>query len=605
LRKLFVPGSFKKLQEGFAFQLNNTLMAVTVSGFQLITDGKEIPGQQVIVQFQGQQGMPAACITNETPLVLAMALPLSVQATVPDNNVKKLTIAAQTLELGELSFSMDLQPKKTNVLAAAARKVITRFQTAALVQKVAHDPLHPIYHFSPPANFMNDPNGLVSWQGETHLFYQYNPKAAVWGSPHWGHAVSKDMVFWQRLPIAMSPQPGTPNADGCWSGSVTLTDEGPLFVYTAVFPETVCLARPDKTFRKLVPVGKDPIITAPPVAMKVEGFRDPNLWQEGDKWYISLGSGIKGVGGAVLLFESDDMQHWHYLHPLLLCDLHQSEPFPTGFMWECPQMFEIDGEYFIFLSSIVEPGHQYTFYFQGSYQNLRFTPKKQQFLDYGASVYYAPLSFVDDQSRRIQFGWLTEERQEAALRLAGWAGVMSLPRCLTLSAERTLLVQPIPELERLHAEQICNFKGEIAPEAQPICLKSPFVNAEIRASLQSTGSGKIKFTLAESFDALRLTLLEYDFAAGILSLDTRTANSDPLCTGNLKQAPLPLAEGEKLDLQIFVDGSVIEVFANMRVVISGRYYPDQITKDQLYITSSGDAPVMGNLKAWKMKSCFL
>jgi beta-fructofuranosidase len=337
--------------------------------------------------------------------------------------------------------------------------------------------------------------------------------------------------------------------------------------------------------------------------MLVEGFRDPNLWQEGGKWYISLGSGIKGVGGAVLLFESDDMLHWHYLHPLLLCDLQKTDPFPTGFMWECPQMFEINGEYFLFLCGMISPGCQYTYYFQGSYKDHRFTPRFQQFMDYGARVYYAPLSFVDDQSRRIQFGWLMEERQEAAFREAGWAGVMSLPRWLQLSADHTLLVEPIPELDRLHAEELLKFEGDIPDRSQPICSDAPIVNAEIRTTLQFTGEGKVSFKLAHNLEANECLLIDYDFARDSLTLDSRTVSSDPLSNGNLKQAPLKLSAGEMLQLKIFVDGSVVEIFANQKVVISGRYYPSQITKNQLFICSSGEASVIGEINIWKMKGC--
>lgn len=226
-------------------------------------------------------------------------------------------------------------------------------------------------------------------------------------------------------------------------------------------------------------------------------------------------------------------------------------------------------------------------------------------MDYGASVYYAPLSFVDDQSRRIQFGWLMEERQEAAFREAGWAGVMSLPRWLRLSPERTLLVEPIPELDQLHAESILAFNGELPEPAQPIGTQTSVVNAEIRASLHFIGEASVSFKLAERFDARDGLLLEYDFVQGLLSLDSRSVSDDPLCSGNLKQAPLKLSENEDLELQIFVDGSVIEIFANQKVVISGRYYPAQINKNRLFISSSGEASVTGEITAWKMKNCIL
>ena len=76
----------------------------------------------------------------------------------------------------------------------------------------------PIYHFAPLANWMNDPNGLIQWQGKYHLFYQHNPNGAYWDQMHWGHASSPDLVHWTHLPIALAPTQGGPDKDGCFSG---------------------------------------------------------------------------------------------------------------------------------------------------------------------------------------------------------------------------------------------------------------------------------------------------------------------------------------------------------------------------------------------------
>src|SRR5262252_8828914 len=86
------------------------------------------------------------------------------------------------------------------------------------------NPHRPQYHFLPPANWMNDPNGLIQWRGRYHMFYQHNPLAARFGPMHWGHAVSDDLVHWRDLPIALAPTPGSPDADGCWSGCIV--DDG-------------------------------------------------------------------------------------------------------------------------------------------------------------------------------------------------------------------------------------------------------------------------------------------------------------------------------------------------------------------------------------------
>jgi hypothetical protein len=297
LRKLFVPGSFKKLADGFSFQLNNTLLSVTVAGLQVSADETAVAPENLFLHFEGEGERVSKEITHEAPLPLPLASPLTLRAVLAKPDFKKLTIAATTLEMGELSFSIDLSPQRVNPLVSTAKKLVAEIRSAVQVTRIARDPQHPIYHFTPPANWMNDPNGLVSWQGQTHLFYQYNPAAPVWGPPSWGHAVSTDLVHWQRLSIAMAPTAGTPNQDGCWSGSAFMTDEGPIFVYTAVFPETVCLAKPDLTFRKLIPVGINPLIGAPPEGMTVEGFRDPISGRKGTDTISAWAAASRARGG--------------------------------------------------------------------------------------------------------------------------------------------------------------------------------------------------------------------------------------------------------------------------------------------------------------------
>lgn len=102
--------------------------------------------------------------------------------------------------------------------------------TGALRQRTDADPLRPHYHFLPPANWMNDPNGLIAWNGQYHLFYQHDPHAAHWGTIHWGHAVALDLIHWEHYPIALAPTPDTPDADGCWSGCAVNNDGVPTLI---------------------------------------------------------------------------------------------------------------------------------------------------------------------------------------------------------------------------------------------------------------------------------------------------------------------------------------------------------------------------------------
>ncbi len=218
------------------------------------------------------------------------------------------------------------------VAATLARCVFGVALTDVNQSDPAHDPLRPEYHLLPPHNWMNDPNGPIWWKGKYHLFYQLNPHAAVWGDMHWGHAVSTDMVHWHHQPIALAPTPGGPDSEGCFSGSAVVMDGVPTFIYTGVQnapPESVTLRDGNDKLRETQLLAtaqddnllhwkklEDPIIASPPSGMAVTGFRDPCLWRESGTWYLGLGSGERGKGGCVLLYRSQDLRHWTYLHKL-------------------------------------------------------------------------------------------------------------------------------------------------------------------------------------------------------------------------------------------------------------------------------------------------
>ncbi len=238
--------------------------------------------------------------------------------------------------------------------------------------QIARDPLRPQYHLQPARGWMNDPCGPIYWKGRYHMFFQYNPHAAVWGDMHWAHASSPDMIHWHREPIALAPTPGGPDQDGCFTGTAVVADGKPTFLYTGVqkvppeqatlrdgnsnLRETQCLAVAEDDallhWRKL----PQPVIAAPPAGMEVTGFRDPSPWrdQQDRQWYMVVASGEKGIGGNVLLYKSADLRHWQYLHPLAQGKWSGKpgpNPVDTGEMWECPDFFPLDGKHVLIHST--------------------------------------------------------------------------------------------------------------------------------------------------------------------------------------------------------------------------------------------------------------
>ncbi len=221
------------------------------------------------------------------------------------------------------------------------------------------DPHRPRYHFLPPANFMNDPNGLIQWQGRYHLFYQCNPEGPFPGPKHWGHAASADLVHWTDLPIALSPAPGGPDEDGCWSGYAVQHDGEVSVVYTGVRgpAQLPCVAT--SVDAQLVTWTKhpgNPVIAAPPPDQDILIFRDHAVWREDGTWYQLVGSGIDGAGGTALLYRSADLIEWEYLHPIHVGDKNRTEPIWTGLCWECPSFFALGDRQVLVVSVTDRPG---------------------------------------------------------------------------------------------------------------------------------------------------------------------------------------------------------------------------------------------------------
>ena len=162
-----------------------------------------------------------------------------------------------------------------------------------------HDPQRPRFHLMPPANWMNDPNGLIHWQGTYHLFYQYNPNGPFWGTIQWGHAISPDLVHWTHLPVALAPTPGSYDADGCFSGCAVDHDGVPTIIYTGVRDgqQSTCVAVGDADLRTWRKYPGNPVIAAPPAGLNVLGFRDHSVWREGDA-SAAVAGGTVETGGA-------------------------------------------------------------------------------------------------------------------------------------------------------------------------------------------------------------------------------------------------------------------------------------------------------------------
>lgn len=300
-------------------------------------------------------------------------------------------------------------------------------------------------HLKAPGNWINDPNGFIYFKGEYHLFYQYFPYAPRWGTMHWGHAVSKNLVNWEHKGIALFPTVYE-DQNGCFSGSAIEYDDSLYMYYTGVHynkpdPEDIhmCLEGAFDSSQLMISSvdgytfdnfnGKRtviPVITDVNIGDRAD-TRDPKVWRGTDRWYMVVGSKTCDNRGKLLFYESDNLSDWRFVNSA-------SKESGFGSMWECPDYFETNGGKVLVISpmNFLNNGKRYAE--QAICMNVSFEeencvmdiPDSFQLLDYGLDL-YAPQSTVDEEGRRVLVAWL--RMPEAVDGDNGkWIGMYSIPR---------------------------------------------------------------------------------------------------------------------------------------------------------------------------------
>ena len=297
-------------------------------------------------------------------------------------------------------------------------------------------------HLKAPDNWVNDPNGFIYYKGYYHLFYQYFPYGPRWGTMHWGHAVSRDLVTWEHRDLALYPTMRE-DRNGCFSGSAVEKDGKLYLIYTGVRYEVVnpedphtCLDDQFESAQLMISSedgfhfdnenGKKVII--PPITDPAIGdrthTRDPKVWKSGDHWYLVLGSTVGEKYGEVLFYRSDDLHTWTYV------DKAFKGP-EYGWMWECPDYFETKGGKVLILSAMgflkngeKEKNQSICFHVEFDQSSCRIEiPDVYQFLDCGLDL-YAPQTTLDAEGRRILSAWVRMPK----VTDEGWIGMFCTPR---------------------------------------------------------------------------------------------------------------------------------------------------------------------------------
>ncbi|ELZ79295.1 sucrose-6-phosphate hydrolase [Haloferax gibbonsii ATCC 33959] len=473
---------------------------------------------------------------------------------------------------------------------------------AAMRERLGDDHLRPRYHLAGPANWLNDPNGVIQHDGTYHLFYQYNPGGPFHGSIHWGHATSEDLLHWTDRPVALAPDPDGPDRDGCWSGCAVVDDEGvPTIIYTGGrdHHQLPCLATTsDPLLRSWDKAPDNPVIETPPDDLDIletddwaAEFRDHAVWKVGDDWYQLIGSAIAAVGGVALLYRSPDLREWEYVGPIL------SGSEGHGTVWECPELLDFGDHQLLHVSN-----YEDVRYFVGTadLDAPEFAVEREGLLDYGD--FYAPQSTVVDDGRTLAWGWVKETRGVDAQWRAGWSGMLSLPRELSVTAAGEFRQRPAGELATLRGRHVeLDASALDADEHASLDLSG---NAyELAVDVAVDGDGAFELGLFESPALGERTVLRYDGDRVTVDRERITRAHD----ADREPRSMPV-EGESVSLRVFVDCSVVEVFADEQRCLTTRVYPTRADADGVSVAvrrGEGDGRVdVRSLDAWELDATF-
>jgi fructan beta-fructosidase len=442
----------------------------------------------------------------------------------------------------------------------------------------------PLYHFSPRANWMNDPNGLVFYQGEYHLFYQYHPYSSVWGPMHWGHAVSKDLINWQQLPVALYPDEHGMIFSGSavmdWENTAGFGKEAMVAVFTHDNSERQAqsLAYSTDCGRSWTKYAGNPVL------LPTEGlrdFRDPKVF-----WYAENGQGhwvmVLAAHDAIRFYTSADLIHW--TPGGIFGEKHGAH---EG-VWETPDLFKLKVDngtesHWVLACGIGNGGPgggSGMQYFVGSFDGKTFTSQNPEqtilWADFGAD-YYAAQSWSDlPGDRRIMIGWQNNWQYAQVIPPATWRSVFSLPREVSLKQTPDgirLFQQPAQEVfaqrgahEQWQHESITsgdNLLGHLAGDSFEF-------NAEFQVNPQADRFGfRVRVGEGEQ------TTIGYDVQQQSVFVDRVHSGQTDFEKGfaRVHSTKMKPVEGI-IRLHIFLDRSCIEVFGNNgQVTIADILFP--------------------------------
>jgi sucrose-6-phosphate hydrolase SacC (GH32 family) len=472
------------------------------------------------------------------------------------------------------------------------------------------DPHRPRYHLIAPEGFLKDVNGAMFWKGRYHVcMLSMTPVAAPqapqghnWRGRIWLHASSADLVHWIHHPPALRADAGNtdPSYVGPQSGDAIENAPVPTLIYHdgQKIGTSIAIAQDDKLIRwKTLP--ENPVI---PYGVHEEVIVfDPCAWYQEGVYYALIGNknfrpGFEG--DSTSLFRSTNLIDWEYRGPFYKSDRKWTTEDADC---ACPDFFPL-GERYMLLMHTHKPS-PFVQYYLGRFEDERFVPEQHGRMSWPGGSLAGPETLLDGQGRRVLLGWIPEGPggKDYWKEEAYWAGAVSLPRILSLDTDGSLRIDPAPELEalRINRREMTNIALEDGVETATPGVQGDGLELDVTFELGSARQAGLAVRCSPNGE--EKTRIVFDAPNQTLEVESRTlqAGQEPLV--NRQEAPFVLQSGETLRLRVFLDRSVLEVFANGRQCLTQRVYPFRPDSRGVALFARGGPGARArSVRAWDM-----
>jgi beta-fructofuranosidase len=551
--------------------------------------------------------------------------------------MKKIILLLSTVLIFQFTAQAQIKPTPSLIKdkQSIPKEVIKA--TREFRERLLADPYRPAYHFAFPEDNgrPGDPNGAFFANGRYHLMYLYNREAVGFS---WGHVSSTDLLNWRHHPDAIFPGNGD---EGCFSGGAFVDDDGSavLSYWMLWGAKGIGLAKStDQNFNHWEKSASNPVVKSTEWGItdlkdasgKVfhVGSADPsNIWKQDGHYYMATGNllvlrkyGSRGrelpannekdiplpadslnyQGDRLYLFASDDLKNWEYKHELYQSDRKWTSknednmcpgflPLPSS-----PEGGKPSGKHLLLFISH-NRGCQY---YVGTYKNEHFYPENHGRMTWKDNAYFAPETMVDGKGRQIMWSWIFDDRPDSVINNSGWTGTYGLPRTLWVGNDGTLRMRPVKELESLRMKESVVSSIKVV-SGSVVKLQEPgkeLMELEVTILPNSAKQYGVKVGVTE--DGREETTIYYDKSEKKLKFDTRKSG---LSFGRkmIEEAPFELKDGEPLVLRIFIDKSIIEVYANDRQAIGRMVYPTLGGRGISLFSEGGDITAK-SIRSWEM-----